>query len=120
MLSNPQNAVLGELDTAICTIRNDDPAFTSPGIINQHTTDQQKIKIYPNPATDVVTITLTDNAEGAQLELLNACGQLVRSWQPETTTGYLPIYNLPNGIYYLRLSTGDGSKATGKLVVLHP
>lgn len=82
--------------------------------------EEQQLSFYPNPAADVVALTLADNIPGAMLEVLNACGELVRTQPVETSKSYLPVYNLPDGMYYLLLKKPDGSKASGKLVVLHP
>ncbi len=67
------------------------------------------IQISPNPASDVVKITIADNREQLQLVIYNAVGQVVKQ---TIISGYLllDVSDLPNGIYHI-ITGGD----TGKL-----
>jgi hypothetical protein len=53
------------------------------------------IKIYPNPATDILYV---DNAEGKTVDIINPLGQVVLSVQ-NAHNSTINIQHLPNGIY---------------------
>ncbi len=67
------------------------------------------IQISPNPACDVVKITIADNREQLQLVIYNSVGQVAKQ---TVISGYLllDVSDLPNGIYHI-IAGGD----TGKL-----
>jgi Domain of unknown function (DUF4832)/Domain of unknown function (DUF4874)/Secretion system C-terminal sorting domain len=64
-------------------------------------TEGSQIRVYPNPAEDILTI---ENAEGKDLEVVNVLGQIIVSiknyHQP-----FLSIQGLTKGIYFVK--TGD-------------
>lgn len=68
----------------------------------------EKCEIYPNPASDVVTI---DCSGLKYVELYNAQGLLIRKHSGRN----LDVNNLPKGVYYLKAYTKDGN-FTKKLI----
>ena len=76
----------------------------------------QKISVYPNPATDEVRI-MTGDLEVEHLEVVNALGQIIYSAAP--TAGRvqrLQVADWEAGLYTLRLQTKQG-QAQKKLMV---
>lgn len=74
---------------------------------------ERELKVYPNPANDLVTI---ENAPiGSTIEMLNTVGVVVRvvSVQRESTS--INISDLPAGIYYLN-SNSDNKFAIRRIV----
>lgn len=68
--------------------------------------------IYPNPAIDIIYITLnSNNATEVYAELYNTDGKKVFNYQGEINTGHnsfsLRTGQMPKGIYYLILRTGN-------------
>ena len=61
--------------------------------------------IYPNPATDKVTVTF--NSENAKAEVLDAQGKLV-SVHSLTSGATIDMVELMFGVYYVRLTTENG------------
>ena len=61
---------------------------------------KDKIKVYPNPATDVLTI---ENAEGKDLEIVNTLGQIVYYKNKINQTSF-DIHHLQNGIYFIKIA----------------
>ena len=62
--------------------------------------------VYPNPARDVVDIAFDQAASsGCRIEVLSMTGQLIGSQNvPDGTVAItLPLYNYPNGYYFLRI-----------------
>lgn len=81
------------------------------------------IKVYPNPATDVLTIEMpnTNNATNADVRLYNAMGQIVVEQSATYGTGatvQLDVAKLPQGVYYLSVNAG-AYKAQQTVVITH-
>lgn len=58
-----------------------------------------KIKIYPNPASNFITI---NNPIGEQIEILDLSGRLIRMVPVNGEIQTIPIQDLPNGAYVIR------------------
>ena len=82
------------------------------------TINNANVTIYPNPATNQVTIQLEDYTAEAEVQLYNAAGQAVITQQHNFTSGNLTmdVTTLPKGIYYVKIET-EGQVATKKLVI---
>jgi Secretion system C-terminal sorting domain len=57
------------------------------------------VKIYPNPATDALTV---ENAEGQAIEIVNVLGQVVLSVSKNIVHYPLSIIHLKSGVYFLK------------------
>jgi hypothetical protein len=67
------------------------------------------ITIYPNPASDIVTITFDEAVDDEiQVSFLNAQGKLVKTDIIEATMAekQINLQDLPGGIYFLKLTKG--------------
>ncbi len=92
---------------SLCTTVHLDWALAASDPLLSH------IKVYPNPAQNFIRITGADDAN--ELQLLNSIGQTVLSTQ--LNSGYVAIpENLPNGLYYVVITTPDG-QAHRKIIV---
>lgn len=60
-------------------------------------------KIYPNPATEIVNIELSDFYSGLEFEIINTKGQNLKSGQIYNQTEQINISDLENGLYLIRL-----------------
>ncbi len=67
--------------------------------------ESAKIAVYPNPTTDFVTVSLSDNATVQKISVYNNLGQLVRTEEKNTVS----FQNLAKGNYYLTIQTEKGS-----------
>jgi ELWxxDGT repeat protein len=78
-----------------------------------------EIKVYPNPATDFVSVDISENEMGGTLNLLSSSGQLVRnaSIMEGETSIRLELQGLPKGIYLVRWEQKDGVVVTKKVVL---
>lgn len=65
------------------------------------------VKIYPNPAQEVLNLNATINL--TQVEIIDAYGNFVKQFNPNQTQFQLPIETLAQGIYYLKISTADSN-----------
>ncbi|MBP6183947.1 MAG: Omp28-related outer membrane protein [Saprospiraceae bacterium] len=81
------------------------------------------LDVYPNPANEMTTINLNLNdPQPVRLEVVNLLGQVVLHQTHGTLSGEqwinLSTADLTNGVYTLRIHTGDGF-ASRKLMVQH-
>ena len=78
-----------------------------------------EVSVHPNPASDVLYITLSDPLEHSDVTLYNMVGQAVYS-QGYDNTGSLeiPVSQLPNGLYVLSMESG-GRTLHQKIVIQH-
>lgn len=107
VLSNPVNAILGGLDSAICTIKNDDPLFVSNGSTEEHIkANETSIKVYPNPAKETLRIQGLNAGGKTTISILDMQGNAVI----KTTTGNsnftVNVKNLAPGTYYANIDSG--------------
>lgn len=63
------------------------------------------IGLYPNPATDRITIQLPGNLQAAELVLFHADGRQLKRFRANGSIITLPLGTLPAGNYYLYCST---------------
>ena len=66
--------------------------------------NEAKVKIYPNPATDYVTV---EGGEVKSIEIYSLAGALVASEKAEATIG---VSDLANGTYVVKVTTAEGVK----------
>lgn len=76
--------------------------------------DEQVIKLFPNPTTGIFVIL---SPEG-QLDVINSYGQLMRTYLLTRNESTFDLSDLPNGIYILKLNTGE-SNFTEKVILNH-
>ena len=78
----------------------------TPNSVKQTPAGSDDIKLYPNPATDVVKIELPGNGSYT-IEVYNIAGQLVAS-QPAIAKTTIATDNLANGIYLVKIKNAGG------------
>lgn len=88
--------------------------------INDVTVDAINYNVYPNPATDAVTIDLTNNkTENVSVVVMNSLGQVVKTVDLGNSLEIQYLMNtadLASGIYHVKTSIGDKS-TTKKLII---
>jgi hypothetical protein len=67
---------------------------------------ENELKVYPNPVSDILKLSVSVLQPGATVQLFNANGAIVYSAQLIYLTQDIPVQKLPAGIYYLRLVNG--------------
>jgi ELWxxDGT repeat protein len=78
-----------------------------------------EIKVYPNPASDLVRVDLPENEPSSTLQIVAFNGQIVCSAQAAEgeTTLEINIQDLPQGAYFVRWASEGQPAVTKKLVV---
>lgn len=113
------NIPTGNLYYRVKQIDNDGSFAYSKIVLLINKSNSSGFVIYPNPANDIVAISITGIAETkAVIELFDAAGRLLISKNMLTATDEINTASLPNGTYLLKISTSENSK-TQKIIVRH-
>ena len=82
------------------------------------TEDKFKIRAFPNPVQDELTITLeNDNHSTFELQLFDLTGKLIRKQKVSSNQIVLPVQSLQKGLYFYKLIDQQTMKfSTGKFV----
>ena len=76
-----------------------------------------KLKIYPNPAKNSITLSSPYNIE--RIMVISSGGTIVKTIIPESISNNVNIdLSLPSGIYFVN-AVSNGHNSVGKLVVIH-
>ena len=70
-----------------------------------------EITLYPNPVRDRVVI---EGIEAVEIQVYNTLGQVVKTVRG---TNEIPVADLPQGVYMLRVTDADGKVYTNKITV---
>ena len=70
----------------------------------QETDKKDPMVIYPNPATDFCTLNRTDWSELNEIELLNAMGRTVRTFDSNSLS--FDLRGIASGVYFLKVDKG--------------
>lgn len=62
--------------------------------------------LYPNPAVEILHITIDEGTEVKTTEILNAAGQLLRTYNGNQREFH--VGDLPSGLYFMRVVTSEG------------
>lgn len=73
------------------------------------------VLVYPNPSVGTLNVALIEKANST-VTVLNMLGEVVASQTKNTQLFTFDINNHPNGVYFIRITTGD--KVTTKKVLL--
>ncbi|MBP7463824.1 MAG: T9SS type A sorting domain-containing protein, partial [Bacteroidales bacterium] len=71
------------------------------------------LKIFPNPATDVLNIA---NAENADVQIFNITGQMIHRISNASALESISTENMPQGTYIIKI-TKDNLTRTEKVVI---
>jgi len=74
--------------------------------------DQARFRLYPNPASNIITI---ETSSKGSLSVINLSGQELLQQKITGPTTRIDIGNLPNGVYFVRV-TGESSVQQRKFI----
>lgn len=78
--------------------------------------ESNTLTVYPNPASDIVSITFAENGVQGDLTLVDINGKTVYATQVSGPKAEINVSNLPKGVYFVRCTFGQRN-AVKKLVV---
>ena len=67
-----------------------------------------KIKIYPNPSSDIITLSNIENTNIKQVSIISSLGKVVRNVTLSNSS--FSVTDLAEGVYILSIETEDGKK----------
>jgi CubicO group peptidase (beta-lactamase class C family) len=102
-LSNFDNEVWQRINALNCT-----------GVATSESFDNQSFSVYPNPAKDVLNLTFKSNATDFTAQILDTNGRILKTRKNEKT---IPINDLPNGFYALKVTYTEGSLSAVKTFI---
>lgn len=73
------------------------------------------LSIYPNPATDLATVVVSNGFDRGSLELFDVSGRAIMTLPIRGSTVALPIGDLSSGSYHLRVFDHD-QMITGRFI----
>ena len=74
------------------------------------------INVYPNPAYEVVNYSYKKDLQNQEVFLINQSGKIVLR-QMARQSGSIDVSQLPQGLYYIRMSGNANKTGTGKVLV---
>jgi len=69
-----------------------------------------RMKLYPNPAMEELTVEISDDFVGAQFELINAHGKVLRKANVPSASFAVQLSHLPAGVYFIKIGNNTQSK----------
>ena len=107
--------VVGNPTDSVCTVVTFD---TRPNSASSRLA-KAEMKAYPNPATDVVSLSYPVAGTSATIEVVNIIGKVVfeAPLQEGTTNTRLILKELPNGQYFVSVKEANKRVATTRLIV---
>jgi hypothetical protein len=62
------------------------------------------VSAFPNPATSILNVVVTNEMIGESLQLLDVSGRTVKTFQPSSIVNQLEVADLESGVYFLNSS----------------
>jgi hypothetical protein len=79
-----------------------------------------KVLIYPNPAVDKIYVSLKENPNAeSSIILYDFSGKKVLSEALQQGTSAIGTKNIPSGIYFYKIISGNKTIKPGKIVIIH-
>ncbi|MFN6038497.1 MAG: choice-of-anchor I family protein [Bacteroidota bacterium] len=80
------------------------------------------INVFPNPANDMINVSMSGLNEKTQVVMMNAVGQIVLTEKSGLTTSeketiQFDVQELSNGVYFMNVFTESGNKKTVRVVI---
>ena len=77
--------------------------------INELSDNNNLFEIYPNPATDKITIETNNQIESYNLEILNTLGQVVLNKKIANSIEQVDLSGQAAGVYFVKVQTGNNT-----------
>lgn len=78
--------------------------------INDAAQDENELSIYPNPASENITINITSTSKNVSVKIYDATGRMVKNMENvKSGENTINVSELENGLYLLNLQDGNNS-----------
>lgn len=84
--------------------------------LSEYETRQHLLSVYPNPATDIITVS-SPNLTNGEMKIYNIIGEQIMMHKLSSETSNINVSNLPKGIYMVRVTDQKGIVGTKKLII---
>jgi hypothetical protein len=113
----------GQVLTPGSTIENSNVVSSSCSLVlatNENTISDSNIKIYPNPASELITIDRSDyfSNQNLDVQLVNSFGQVIYKANSIISNYTIPVQSYPEGVYFLIVSNNESFKSH-KVIIKH-
>jgi hypothetical protein len=109
-------AMQNAADSASSFYLQNNPCTCDPNPLSISEQDNSFVGVYPNPATNNISILCGDNSTGAQIEIMDATGKLVHtSTVLSGNSAVVDVSKFTSGIYFVRVNKGS-VVLTGKFI----
>ena len=106
-----------DLNSAVVTNTTSNTVALPTGIAPAPVISSLMFNLYPNPAKDYTTISISDDLIGSHLQLTDAVGRVILAGQITTGRFNLSTGTLAKGIYLVKVSEDGVGEMVKKLVV---
>lgn len=115
-IDKPVSVNLRCYDDGNCIYLNGTPNCESLNVESE-ILESGEIKLYPNPASDIITIELFNNAESTETnyKIIDFSGKVVLKGDMIDST--IDVSELESGVYFLRIEQGGENLGGGKVLV---
>ncbi|MBS3914886.1 MAG: T9SS type A sorting domain-containing protein [Bacteroidetes bacterium] len=88
----------------------------SNSVSTKSTPKEPEVKIYPNPASDRIQISITGTINHASVSIFDASGKLVYTSRVMDNNIHIPVNEYKNGLYFVKIINNQESKISKVLV----
>ncbi|MEP7318860.1 MAG: Calx-beta domain-containing protein [Panacibacter sp.] len=107
ILSNPVNAITGKLDTAVCTIENDDAGFAVSTAGEDELNQANNLRVYPNPVKDNLQVSGLSATVKTMLTITDLSGNRSAMVAVTGSSYNWNVSRLKAGSYILKIVNGS-------------
>jgi len=100
------------------TMYVDEVSLEYPAGIEQSLMPDVGVKVYPNPATEQITVELSDKVENGRLEVYTMDGKSTATYKLKEVKTTLQVKSLTPGTYYFKLLERDHLLNTGTFLIV--
>jgi hypothetical protein len=100
------------------TMYVDEVSLEYPAGIEQSLMPDVGVKVYPNPATEQITVELSDKVENGRLEVYTTDGKSIATYKLKEVNTTIPVKGLSAGTYYFKLMERNHLLNTGTFLIV--
>ncbi|MCK9402348.1 MAG: M4 family metallopeptidase [Chitinophagaceae bacterium] len=97
--------------------KNNDPAIIA-SITKETSTENDKYRVYPNPAKNVITVLVPESKLPTTVRFINSTGQMLQTINNVVMQAKIPVSHYPGGIYVVEI-INNRSTVKKKIIVTH-